>query len=46
MNIQNYEICRKSKATEYIQNGVEFFVVDMEKKKSLFLAGFKIKRFS
>ena len=30
---QTYEICRKSKVGEYIQTGVEFFVVDMEKKK-------------
>ena len=28
-----YEICRESKVSEYIENGVEFFVVDMEKKK-------------
>ena len=29
----NYEICRKSKVGEYLQNDVEFFIVDMEKKK-------------
>lgn len=28
-----YEMCRESKINEYIQNGVEFFIVDMEKKK-------------
>ena len=28
-----YEIIRKSKVGEYLQNDVEFFVVDMEKKK-------------
>lgn len=28
-----YEIIRKSKVGEYIQNDVPFFVVDMEKKK-------------
>ena len=33
MSEQKYEICRKSKVHEYIQNGTEFFVVDMEKKK-------------
>lgn len=30
---QTYEICRKSKITEYIQTGTEFFIVDMQKKK-------------
>ena len=29
----NYEIVRKSKVGEYIQNGVDFNIVDMEKKK-------------
>ena len=28
-----YEIIRESKVAEYIQMGVEFFVVDMDKKK-------------
>lgn len=28
-----YEICRKSKVGEYIQNGQEFFIADMKKKK-------------
>ena len=28
-----YEMVRESKISEYIENGVEFFVVDMEKKK-------------
>ena len=28
-----YEICRKSKAGEYLQTGQEFFVADMKKKK-------------
>lgn len=28
-----FEICRKSKVHEYIQNGEEFFVVDMGKKR-------------
>lgn len=28
-----YEIIRKSKVGEYLQNGTEFFVVDMDKKK-------------
>lgn len=30
---QDYEICRKSKVGKYIQEGIEFFIVDMEKKK-------------
>ena len=30
---QDYEICRKSKVGKYIQEGKEFFIVDMEKKK-------------
>ena len=30
---QDYEICRKSKVGKYIQDGTEFFIVDMEKKK-------------
>lgn len=29
----SYEICRKSKVGEYIQEGQEFFVADMKKKK-------------
>lgn len=29
----NYEIVRKTKAREYIQTGVEFFIADMSKKK-------------
>ena len=28
-----YEICRKSKIGEYIQSGIEFFIIDMDKKK-------------
>lgn len=28
-----YEVVRKSKVGEYIQNDVPFFVVDLEKKK-------------
>ena len=30
---QDYEICRKSKVGQYIQDGIEFFIIDMEKKK-------------
>ena len=30
---QEYEIVRESKIEEYLQTGVEFFVVDMEKRK-------------
>lgn len=30
---QDYEICRKSKVGNYIQEGIELFIVDMEKKK-------------
>ena len=30
---QDYEICRKSKVGKYIQEGIEFFIVDMERKK-------------
>lgn len=33
MDGQKYEICRKSKVYEYIQHGIEFFIVDMDKKK-------------
>ena len=33
MSEQRYEIVRDSKVGEYLQNGVEFFVVDMDKKK-------------
>jgi hypothetical protein len=28
-----YEICRESKVSSYLENGTEFFIVDMEKKK-------------
>ena len=31
--MSNYEITRKSKVAEYIENGVEFSIVDMERKK-------------
>lgn len=31
--MSNYEIARKSKVAEYIENGVEFFIVDMERKR-------------
>ena len=31
--MNEYEIVRKSKARELIQEGTEFFVVDMDKKK-------------
>ena len=30
---QDYEICCKSKVGKYIQEEIEFFIVDMEKKK-------------
>ena len=33
MGEQAYEIIRDSKIGEYLQSGVEFFVVDMDKKK-------------
>ena len=28
-----YEIVRENKVAEYLQDGTEFFIVDMEKKK-------------
>lgn len=31
--MSNYEITRKSKVAEYIENGVEFSIVDMERKR-------------
>lgn len=31
--MSSYNIVRKSKVSEYIQRGVEFSIVDMEKKK-------------
>ena len=31
--MEGYEICSKSKVGKYIEQGVEFFIVDMEKKK-------------
>lgn len=30
---QDYEIVNKSKIIKYIEQGIEFFVADMEKKK-------------
>lgn len=30
---KDFEIIRKSKVAEYLQTGVEFFIVDMERKK-------------
>lgn len=34
---QTYEICRKSKITEYIQTGTEFFYCRHEKEKSILI---------
>lgn len=31
--MSNFEIVRKSKVAEYIERGVEFSIVDMERKK-------------
>lgn len=30
---QDYEICPKRNVGKYLQEGIEFFIVDMEKKK-------------
>lgn len=33
MSKQKYEMARESNVGDYIQNGIEFFIVDMDKKK-------------